>query len=171
MMVVGMLFLVGGVGVLLTMNRLLWPLAESGEPAGSPGPPGRTPVAGGRPGPARHPRQRLPGRAPPHAARAQIYGRAESRPQAKSRSDAVAQIRTRHDANAPNRSRGDARTQIQARGDAGTRIQARGDARAQIQARGDAGAQIRARGNAQARAGGRVYGAASRERQQPGRWS
>jgi hypothetical protein len=60
MMVVGMLFLVGGVAVLLTMNRLLWPLAESGGPAGSPGLPGRTRVAGGRPGPARHPRQRLP---------------------------------------------------------------------------------------------------------------
>ena len=60
MMVVGLLFLIGGVAVLLTMNRLLWPLAESGGPAGSPGLPGRTPVAGGRPGPARHPRQRLP---------------------------------------------------------------------------------------------------------------
>ncbi|MEV4537332.1 hypothetical protein AB0J82_26485 [Asanoa sp. NPDC049518] len=58
MMVVGLLFLIGGVGVLLTMNRLLWPLGES-APAGGPGEqPGRTPVAGGRPGPARHPRDR-----------------------------------------------------------------------------------------------------------------
>jgi len=62
MMVVGLLFLIGGVGVLLTMNRLLWPLDES-APAGSPGQPGRTPVAGGRPGPARHPRERTPARA------------------------------------------------------------------------------------------------------------
>ncbi|GIF64694.1 hypothetical protein Ais01nite_27290 [Asanoa ishikariensis] len=57
MMVVGLFFLIGGVGVLLTMNRLLWPLSES-APAGGPGQPGRTPVAGGRPGSARHPRER-----------------------------------------------------------------------------------------------------------------
>ncbi|MDG4822841.1 hypothetical protein O7635_13375 [Asanoa sp. WMMD1127] len=62
MTVVGLLFLIGGAGVLLTMNRLLWPLDES-DPAGRPGGPGRASVAGGRPGPARHPRQRLPTRA------------------------------------------------------------------------------------------------------------
>ncbi len=58
MMVVGLLFLIGGVGVLLTMNRLLWPLDESAARPEARGQPGRTPVAGGRPGPARHPRER-----------------------------------------------------------------------------------------------------------------
>ncbi|MEV0715949.1 hypothetical protein [Asanoa sp. NPDC050611] len=73
MMVVGLLFLIGGTGVLLTMNRLLWPLTE-GDAAGSPGAPGRMPVAGGRPGPARHPRGRAvasAGRRAPARERAQ----------------------------------------------------------------------------------------------------
>ncbi|GAA1839644.1 hypothetical protein [Asanoa iriomotensis] len=70
MMVVGLLFLFGGVGVLLTMNRLLWPLTEGGRATGgAPAAPQAPPIAH-RPPAA--PSVRQP---PPVAARAGRHAR------------------------------------------------------------------------------------------------